>query len=416
MAQIGDLTLIKELNNGAYGKVYLSKKSNPNIYCATKIIDRPKTDQNEKLKEFFETEIYIMKNFDHPNIIKLIDLKKDNNYYYVVMEYANGGDLNHCLKEYIKKYHRPFPEEIVQYLMRQIFEAIAFIHSYNVIHRDLKLKNIMVNFDSEKDKKDLNMMRAKIKIIDFGVSKIAVEASTVIGSPPYMDPIILEEYIKGKKDKYQRKLENYSQEVDIWSLGCICYELFMGEVPFNGYTKEEVLDQIKNGKYLLRKNVSPELKDFLSRMLRLDGKYRLTAKELLNQNFLVKNAKDFAKSSMYPPKNYPVDVSKYDNYTFQKGSDNEIQYTNQFGNISYETQVQNKSKDIATYDNTNTNKNTDNNVQKSYYNIPMTSTNSESNMQTANFQSGQHPYQSNFGSNIQTVQNQTNINNDIFHF
>ena len=167
----------------------------------------------------------------------------------------------------------------------------------------------------------------------------------------------------------------------------------MGEVPFNGYTKEEVLDQIKNGKYLLRKNVSPELKDFLSRMLRLDGKYRLTAKELLNQNFLVKNAKDFAKSSMYPPKNYPVDVSKYDNYTFQKGSDNEIQYTNQFGNISYETQVQNKSKDIATYDNTNTNKNTDNNVQKSYYNIPMTSTNSESNMQTANFQSGQHPYQ-----------------------
>ena len=223
MTQIEDLILIKELGHGGYGKVYLSKKSNPNIYCATKIIDRPKTDHNEKLKEYFETEIYIMKNFDHPNIIKLIDLKKDNNYYYVVMEYANGGDLNHCLKEYIKKYHRPFPEEIVQYLMRQIVEAIAFIHSYNVIHRDLKLDNIMVNFDSEKDKKDLNMMRAKIKIIDFGVSKIKLEASTVIGSPVYMDPVILEEHIKGEKDKYKRKLETYSQEVDIWSLGCINY-------------------------------------------------------------------------------------------------------------------------------------------------------------------------------------------------
>ena len=107
--------------------------------------------------------------------------------------------------------------------MKQIVRAVAYFHEFNVIHRDLKLDNIMVNFDSEKDKQDLNMMRAKIKIIDFGVSKIAVEASTVIGSPPYMDPIILEEYIKGKKDKYQRKLENYSQEVDIWSLGCINY-------------------------------------------------------------------------------------------------------------------------------------------------------------------------------------------------
>ena len=416
MTQIGDLTLIKELNHGAYGQVYLSKKTNSNKYYATKIINRSKTDNNKKRLEYFETEINIMKSLNHPKIIKLIDLKNDKNHYYVVMEYVNGGDLNHCLKEYKKKYHRPFPEEIVQYLMKQIVEAIAYIHSFNIIHRDLKLENIMVNFDSEKDKQDLNMMRAKIKIIDFGVSKIKLEASTVIGSPVYMDPVILEEHIKGEKDKYKRKLETYSQEVDIWSLGCICYELFMGEVPFNGNTKEEVLDKIKNGKYLLRKNVSPELKDFLSRMLRLDGKYRLTAKELLNQNFLVKNAKDFAKSSMYPPKNNPVDVSKYDNYTFQKGSDNEIRDTNQLGNISYETQVQNKSIDITTYDNTNTNKNTTNNVKKSYYGIPMESTNLESNMQTANFQSGQHPYQSNFGSNNQTVQNQTNINNDIVHF
>ena len=172
MTQIEDLILIKELGHGGYGKVYLSKKIYSNIYYATKKIQRAPIDSNsEKLKKF-HAEINIMNTLHHQNIIRYYGIKKTNNYYYVIMEYANGGDLHDCLEEYKKKYHRPFPEEIVQYLMRQIVEAVAFIHSYNVIHRDLKLDNIMVNFDSEKDKQDLNMMRAKIKIIDFGVSKI----------------------------------------------------------------------------------------------------------------------------------------------------------------------------------------------------------------------------------------------------
>ena len=157
MKQVEDLTLIKVLGKGTYGEVYLSKKANSNKLFATKKIDKVQADT--KLKKYFHYEINILKALRHENIIRLEEVKMTNNNYYVVMEYLNGGDLKSCLKKYMSIYNTPFPEEIVQYLMKQIVSAIAYIHSMNVIHRDLKLENIMVNFDSDIDKQNLNMMK-----------------------------------------------------------------------------------------------------------------------------------------------------------------------------------------------------------------------------------------------------------------
>jgi len=363
MERIGDLILEKPLDQGSYGTVYLSRKDNPDTLYATKKINKPKTIEDKK---FFETETKIMRELNHPNVIKLIDLKMDSNYYYIVMELANGGNLSLCLQNYIKKYNNPFPEEIVQHLMKQIVSAIAYIHSMNVIHRDLKLKNIMVNFDSDIDKQNLNMMKAKIKIIDFGISKINEEAFSLRGTPNYMDPMLLEEYTREIKDK----LRPYRQEVDIWSLGCLCYELYMGELLFKSQKNDDLkeyievlFEQIKNGKYYLFKYVSPELKDFLSQMIQYDGNSRLTAKELLDHPFLTRNAKDFNKF----PINYP-NRPKPTIYT-QK------QYTSQFYSST----------------NTNTNGNTDNNKPISYYGDLMTK-NLESKIQTTNSQLGQYPF------------------------
>ena len=416
MEQIGDLILIKELCHGSFGKVYLSKKANPNILYATKKINRAPIDMNSKRKGYFETEINIMKVLNHPNIIKLTDLKKDKNYYYVVMEYANGGDLDYCLKVYIKKYNRPFPEEIVKYLMKQIVEAVAYIHSNNIIHRDIKLTNILVNFDSEKDKLDLNMMKAKIKITDFAVSKIAKQTFTVVGTPSYMDPLLLKEYAnKTKLDE----LSPYGQEVDIWSLGCLCYELFMGELPFKGKKLEELLKQVQNRTYELPTNISPELKDFLSKMLQYEGKSRLTAEELLNHPFLKKNVKDFDKASINLSIINPFYVPKYNIYSSKEDSAKEIQFSNQPETRSYEIPDENIKIYTSNIDNTNIN--TAYNLPTTYITYcygPMTTTNLNPNMQTANFQSGQYPFpQSNFGPYIPAVQNQEgNINSNFAHF
>ena len=402
MQQIGDLILGDRLGGGSYGVVLLSKNINSNILYATKKILKP---QNAKKKEYLQTEINIMNDLNHENVIKLIELKMDNNYYYLVMEFANGGDLGGCLQKYIKKNGgRGFPEEIVQYLMRQIVGAVEYIHSRNIIHRDLKLGNIMVNFDSDIDKQNLDMMKAKIKIGDFGVSKYAKEAFTDIGTANYMDPMILEEHVNKEKIDILRP---YSQEVDIWSLGCLCYELYMGELLFkNKYkdknkNKEAILEQIKIGKYNLHKNVSPELKDFLSRMIQYDGKFRLTAKELLSHPFLTRDPKDFNKFPINLPKKSEVFNSKDSIYPSQINLDIGIQYPNQPVTTIY-TQDQNTGKFVTINDdNTNTNKNTANKTLKSYYGDYMTS-NSESKIQTTNSQLGQNPFlqQYNFHSHL----------------
>ena len=195
-----------------------------------------------------------------------------------------------------------------------------------------------------------------------------------------MDPMILEEHVNKEKIDILRP---YSQEVDIWSLGCLCYELYMGELLFkNKYkdknkNKEAILEQIKIGKYKLHKNVSPELKDFLSRMIQYDGKFRLTAKELLSHPFLTRDPKDFNKFPINLPKKSEVLNSKDSIYPSQISLDIGIQYPNQPVTTIY-TQDQNTGKFVTINDdNTNTNKNTANKTLKSYYGDYMTS-NSES--------------------------------------
>ena len=290
--QIEDITLLRLLGKGSYGEVYLSLKQNAKKLFATKKVKRKKAD--DEMTKYFKNEINILRILNHPNIVKLEEIKMDENNYYIVMEYINGGELSDYLKKYIEKYGKPFSEEIVQYLMKQIISALIYIHDLNIIHRDLKLENIMVDFDNEKDKEELNMMKAKIKIIDFGFaimlsSKFSLTNSAV-GTFMYMDPKILKEF---DNQVLVDKSRGYGKEVDIWSLGCICYQLFRGKYPFEAKTFEELVGKIDKGKYKLPTTASREIISFLDKMLKYKGKDRLSAKELINEPFLVKNFKDF---------------------------------------------------------------------------------------------------------------------------
>ena len=283
--------LIKLLDQGTTGEVYLTSKLGSSQLFATKKIPRLIADK-PLYKKYLVSEISLLREIHHKNIIKLENVKQTENDYFIITEYVNGGNLKSCLKQYKIVHGKNFPEEVVQHLMRQIIDAVKYLHSINIIHRDLKLDNIMLNFSNEEDKNYLNILKAQVKIIDFGFAtklNITDNAISVVGSPFNMDPILLKKY--NNVENYRKF--GYGPEADIWSLGALCYQMLIGETAFDGFTMEELLQNIEVGNYTLPTSLSKEAVSFINSMLQYEGNKRLSADELSNHMFLVKNIQDF---------------------------------------------------------------------------------------------------------------------------
>lgn len=293
MKQILDLTLQKYLGEGSFGKVYLSTKKGKKGVFATKLIDRKKIDAQEIYRKLLSDEIKLLKIFNHPNIIKLEEYKETKDLYIITMEYANGGNLDEYLEKYKKINKKCLSEEIIQYLMRQIIDALYYIHQKKVIHRDLKLENIMLNYNNEIDRQNLNILKSQIKIIDFGTAIQAETARTIVGTAPYMDPNILKNR-NNTKDGIRLKEEySYDDKADIWSIGTACYEMLMGKVVLNSYDFNYILKEIEKGLYKIPKTISKELSSFLNSMLQPDPSKRLNLEQLQKHPFLRKRVNEF---------------------------------------------------------------------------------------------------------------------------
>ena len=299
---VDDLTLIKKLGKGAFGEVYLTSKQGTKERYATKKIDK-KFASNPRAKKYIDNEIAILKDIDHPNIVKLYDVKETSQYFYLVTEYCNGGDLSGCLEDYQDKYNKPFPEEVVQHLMKQIVSAVRYLHKKTILHRDIKLDNILINYDNEDDRKKGNLLNAKVKLIDFGFARYLEKeklAYSTLGSPINMDPIIL---------KKLNKVEHYSdygydEKADIWSLGTICYEMLVGKNAFEAESMKDLLKKVNEGNYTIPTSLSKEAGSFLIGMLQFDLKKRFTAEQLYKHKFLNKKYNELKKINLKEVKNH----------------------------------------------------------------------------------------------------------------
>ena len=293
---LDEYKLTQFLGKGTFGEVYLTTKQNTDFLFATKRMAKEMVE-DPKYYKYFQNEISILKRLYHKNIVRLEGLKKTNNHYYVIMEYCNGGSLTDCLEKYKNLYHRPFTEEIVQHIMRQIVSAINYIHSLRIIHRDLKLDNILVKFENEIDKNQVNLLKAEVKIIDFGFAAYKDQSgllSTAIGSPMNMDPLILKKFNGGNTNKEL----GYDEKADIWSLGTLCYQMLIGSCAFDAYNMKELVSKIEEGTYKVPTNLSKEVVSFLNAMLQYNPQKRLGASDLIKHAFLIKNVSDFTRIDM----------------------------------------------------------------------------------------------------------------------
>ena len=289
---VDNLVLTKSLGKGSFGEVFLTKKVNGKELYATKRMDRAefnKPDNNKRLLN----EISILQKISHKNIVKLIEVKKTKSHIYIVTEFCNGGSLTDNLNKYVQIHRKAFSEEIVQYLMKQIVSAIYYLHMNKIVHRDLKLDNILLNFPNENDKANLNMLKAEIKLIDFGFATrlrtvYGNLANTILGTPSNMEPHMLRDM-----ENQRPSLKGYNEKVDIWSLGTLCYEMLVGRMAFAGHSMEELYKKVKAGNYKLPLWLSKEAVSFINGMLQYDSNKRLSAVELLNHDFLKKNVKEF---------------------------------------------------------------------------------------------------------------------------
>ena len=257
--QIDNYILEKQLGEGSFGKVFETKlATDPSKLFATKVYERKKIEGTPQFN-YLTNECNILHELNHPNIVKLVDVKKTKNHYYIIMEYCNGGELEGALEKYKEKYGKPFSEELVQYFMRQIIDAFKYIHANGVIHRDIKLENILLHYKTEEDKNNLNLMNATAKIIDFGFAcKISGNnlAHTAVGSPLNAAPVILKK-MTGESAKL-----GYDQKADIWSLGSICYHMLIGKPIFDAEDMDDLISKVEKGSYKLPANLSREIVSF----------------------------------------------------------------------------------------------------------------------------------------------------------
>ena len=290
---IEDLTLIKSLGKGEFGEVFLTSKKGTDQMFAVKKVSKSLVLQ-EKVKKYFNNEIYILKNVNHPNIIKLYEIKQTLNNFYLVFDLCNGGTLSNCLEKYMKLNKKLFPQDIAQSIIRQLVSGLQYLHHKKILHRKIGLDNVLLHFNREEDKNNFNLLKAQVKIIDFSYARYLENdslAQSILGIPINMDPQILSKI---------RKIENnpnfgYDQKADIWSLGTICYEMLIGVPPFDATSYEELISKIQKGNYQIPKNLklSKEAISFINGMLQYNPEKRLSIDELANHNFLVKNVKDF---------------------------------------------------------------------------------------------------------------------------
>ena len=280
------------IGQGAFGKVNLGLNVLTGRVVAIKSFNKNNFDVNSDFIKKIIYETNLMKKLNHKNVTKILEMFEDDKYILIIMEYINGGNLF----SFVKK-RRKLSEKISKFLFKQIILGLQHIHSHNIVHRDVKLENILI---------DLNNT---IKICDFGIGRVLSNPDDLLydqcGTPMYMAPEIL----------FSSKEKGYKGfPIDIWSAGIALYIMLSGTLPFS-VKKEDSLLELENNKNKKKnmalkqaimysqpkkiEKISPKAKDLLHGLLNKDPNKRLTIEQILNHPWLKEEEDDLTNNKLH---------------------------------------------------------------------------------------------------------------------
>ena len=264
-----DYTEIKTLGSGSFATVKLVKNNVTGMVRAMKIIkkknntsedDSPGTSDQDILNE-----INILKQIDHPNIVKIFEFYNSEEAYYLITEYCEGGELFKIISQ-----KKILTEKQCAYVMYQLFSAIKYCYKMKIMHRDLKPENILISkYNKEKGFYD-------IKICDFGTSQVFIKGewqNKACGSVYYVAPEVI--------------YKKYNSKCDLWSCGVIMFMLLSNKAPFGGRTDKDIIKNVLNGLYNRNflKGCNDITFDLINKLLEKDYKLRINADKALKHTF-----------------------------------------------------------------------------------------------------------------------------------
>ena len=272
------------IGRGAFGKVNLGLNILTGRIVAIKSFNKQNL-LNEKAKKKILYETNLMRGLYHPSVTKILETFETDKYMLIIMEYISGGNLQNFVKK-----RRKLCEKTAKILYRQLIQGIKYIHSKGVVHRDIKLENILL---------DLNNI---VKICDFGVGKLTQKGQKLndqCGTPVYMAP----EIIKG--DGYE------GFPVDVWSSGIALYIMLSGNIPFNRDKNHDLQSAILKLPYKKINDISDSANDLLEHILEKDPNKRYTPDDILEHPWM--NEKSGNDNDTYDY-NYDLEIKNVNKY------------------------------------------------------------------------------------------------------
>ncbi|KAF7666043.1 hypothetical protein LDENG_00119940 [Lucifuga dentata] len=269
-SRVEDYEVLYTIGSGSYGRCQKIKRISDGKILMWKELDYGTMAESEK--QMLVSEVNLLRELKHPNIVRYYDriIDRSNTTLYIVMEYCEGGDLSTLITRCIKE-RRYLEEHFILRVMTQLTLALKECHRRSdgratVLHRDLKPANIFLD------------IKQNVKLGDFGLARILNHdtsfAKTFVGTPYYMSP-------------EQINRMSYNEKSDIWSLGCLLYELCALSPPFTAYNQKELAEKIREGKFRrIPYRYSEELNTLLSKMLHLKDYLRPSVESILQSGLL----------------------------------------------------------------------------------------------------------------------------------